>query len=166
MMTLPCQSGWGQTISQPYVVASMTQALKLKKTMKVLEVGTGSGYQTSILAHLSRRVYTIEVLRELQVNAETIINELRLTNVTTRIGDGGKGWPEQAPFDRIIVTAAASKEPPQALLDQMEVGSVMIIPLATDPTNQVVVRFTKHEHGVEREDLYPVRFVPLVPETV
>jgi protein-L-isoaspartate(D-aspartate) O-methyltransferase len=157
--------GMGQTISQPMVVASMTEALKLTKRLKVLEIGTGSGYQTAILAQLSRRVYTIEVLRELQVEAEKMLAELRLSNVTTKVGDGAKGWPAQAPFDRIIVTAAAAKEAPQALLDQLGVGGIMVIPIAIDATNQVVVRFIKTEDGLERDDLYPVRFVPLVPET-
>ena len=156
--------GMGQTISQPMVVASMTVALQLTKRMKVLEIGTGSGYQTAILAQLSRRVYTIEVLRELQVEAEKMLAELRLPNVTAKVGDGAKGWPEQAPFDRIIVTAAAAKEAPPALIDQLDVGGIMIIPIAIDATNQVVARFIKTSEGLEREDLYPVRFVPLVPK--
>ena len=156
--------GMGQTISQPWVVASMTEALKLDKTCKVLEVGTGSGYQTAILALLSRRVYTIEILRELQVEAEKILYELRLINVTAKVADGAKGWKEQAPFDRIIVTAAAMREPPATLLDQLAVGGIMIAPIAQDAIDQMVVRFIRNETGVEREDLYPVRFVPLVPE--
>ena len=161
-MALPI--GMGQTISQPLVVATMTQALQLKKTHKVLEVGTGSGYQTALLAMLSRRVYTIELLRELQIEAEKILLELRLTNVTAKAGNGMKGWIEQAPFDRIIVTAAASKEPPPVLIDQLAVGGIMIAPIAQDAINQVVAEFTRTESGVDRRDLFPVRFVPLVPE--
>ncbi len=157
--------GMGQTISQPLVVATMTEALKLKKTHKVLEVGTGSGYQTALLAMLSRRVYTIELLRELQVEAEKILLELQLLNVTTKAGNGMKGWPEQAPFDRIIVTAAASKEAPPLLLDQLAPGGIMITPIAEDPIHQVVAEFTRTENGIVRRDLFPVRFVPLVPET-
>ena len=156
--------GLGQTISQPLVVASMTQALQLKKNHKVLEVGTGSGYQTALLAMLSRRVYTIELLRELQIEAEKILLELRLINVTAKSGNGMKGWVEQAPFDRIIVTAAASKEAPPILIDQLAIGGIMIAPIAEDPINQVVAEFTKTEAGMVRRDLFPVRFVPLVPE--
>jgi protein-L-isoaspartate(D-aspartate) O-methyltransferase len=162
-MALPI--GLGQTISQPLVVASMTQALQLKKTHKVLEVGTGSGYQTAILAMLSPRVYTIELLRELQIEAEKVLTELRLTNVTAKSGNGMKGWIEQAPFDRIIVTAAASREPPPILIDQLSVGGIMIAPIAADPINQVVAEFTRTETGIDRRDLFPVRFVPLVSET-
>ncbi len=156
--------GMGQTISQPLVVATMTEALRLARTMKVLEIGTGSGYQTAILAMLSRRVYTVELLRELQVEAENILHELRLTNVTAKVGNGMKGWIEQAPFDRIIVTAAAMREPPPVLLEQLGPGGIMIAPIAQDAINQVVAEFTRTETGIERRDLFPVRFVPLVPE--
>jgi protein-L-isoaspartate(D-aspartate) O-methyltransferase len=158
--------GLGQTISQPLVVATMTEALEVKKTHVVLEVGTGSGYQTAILAMLCRRVYSIELLRELQVGAEHILNDLRLHNVTMKSGNGFKGWPEQAPFDRIIVTAAAAKEPPPLLLDQLAVGGIMILPIALDAIDQMVRKIVRTENGLESRDLYPVRFVPLVPETV
>lgn len=150
----------GQTISQPLVVAYMTQALELGERMKVLEIGTGSGYQAAVLARLCRRVYTIERYRSLLDEAEARFRELRLSNVTTRHGDGAKGWPELAPFERIIVTAAAEEVPP-ALLEQLGEGGVMVIPLGARG-EQRIVRLRRTPEGVAREDLLPVRFVPLV----
>lgn len=151
----------GQTISQPYVVAYMTQALDLEERHKVLEIGTGSGYQAAVLSHLVRRIYTIERYRELQKLAEQRLTELGITNVTTIIGDGRLGWPPQAPFDRIIVTAA-SEELPQELVDQLKIGGRMIIPIGPTRDSQMLVQVDKYEVGVEQRDLMAVRFVPLV----
>jgi len=151
----------GQTISQPFIVAYMTQALEIEDRHKVLEIGTGSGYQAAVLSHLARRVYTIERYRELQKVAEERLANLGITNVTTIIGDGRLGWPPQAPFDRIIVTAA-SEEPPQALVDQLKVGGRMVIPIGPTRDSQMLVQIDNYEVGVEQRDLLPVRFVPLV----
>jgi len=151
----------GQTISQPFVVAFMTDRLKLTDRCKVLEVGTGSGYQAAILSPLCRRVYTIERYRTLALEAGERFRTLGLHNVTQMVGDGTKGWPNQAPFDRIIVTAAV-KEVPPALTEQLAVGGIMIIPLEDTPMNQDLVRITRTEQGYAQEDLLPVRFVPLV----
>lgn len=155
--------GRGQTISQPLVVASMTQEMRLNDRLKVLEIGTGSGYQAAILAKLCRRVYSIERHRPLLETAEQRFNELRLRNITCKAADGMKGWIEQAPFDRIIVTAAAFEEPPQALLDQMSIGGIMIIPMGRDKSSQFIYRITREEGGYKREKLMPTRFVPLLP---
>lgn len=151
----------GQTISQPFIVAFMTDRLKLEPRHKVLEIGTGSGYQTAILAQLCRRVYTIERYRTLAQEAGRRFKQLGLTNITQMTGDGTKGWPAQAPFERIIVTAAA-KEVPQALLDQLAVEGIMVIPLESGPGRQDLYRITRTESGYDREPLLPVRFVPLV----
>jgi protein-L-isoaspartate(D-aspartate) O-methyltransferase len=151
----------GQTLSQRFIVAFMSDRLKVGERMKVLEVGTGSGYQTAILAQLCRRVYTMERYRTLMKQAETRFKELRLANVTTVLGDGGKGWPAQAPFDRIIVTAAAKKLP-RKLLEQLAVGGIMVIPVEVSPGRQELLRITRTDDGFERESLLPVRFVPLV----
>lgn len=151
----------GQTISQPFVVAFMTDRLKLNDRCKVLEVGTGSGYQAAILSPLCRRVYTIERYRTLALEAGERFKTLGLYNVTQMVGDGIKGWPNQAPFDRIIVTAAA-KEVPTALIEQLAIGGIMILPLEDTPMNQDLVRITRTEEGCTQEELLPVRFVPLV----
>jgi protein-L-isoaspartate(D-aspartate) O-methyltransferase len=161
-MALPI--GLGQTISQPLVVALMTQELRVGDRMKVLEIGTGSGYQTAVLSKLARRVYTIERHRPLLKAAEAVLEQLRIRNVTTRCADGTRGWPEQAPFDRVIVTAAAQGEVPKDLTDQLAVGGVLVIPVAVDRRDQRVVRITRTPDGLEREELWPVRFVPLIPE--
>lgn len=156
--------GLGQTISQPYVVATMTESLKMDDRMKVLEIGTGSGYQACILARLCRRVYTIERHKPLLDVAENHFNTLKLRNITTKAGDGMKGWPEQEPFDRIIVTAAAESEPPPQLLGQLKVGGIMIIPVGTLATGQVLKRYEKlAEDMMSIQDIFPVRFVPLLP---
>jgi protein-L-isoaspartate(D-aspartate) O-methyltransferase len=160
-MALPI--GRGQTISQPLVVASMTQELKVNDRHKVLEIGTGSGYQASILARLCRRVYSIERHRPLLETALQRFTELRIRNITCKAADGMKGWKEQAPFDRIIVTAAAGDEPPRALLDQMSVGGIMIIPMGRDKASQFIYRITRTEDDYRCEQLMPVRFVPLLP---
>ena len=157
--------GMGQTISQPLVVAKMTQALELTDRHRVLEVGTGSGYQACVLARLCRRVYTIERHRPLLEEAERRFAELRLHNVTAKAGDGMRGWPELAPFERIIVTAAhTGTAPPEALAGQLAPGGVMVIPMGDQRRNQRVVRVRRTEAGLEQEDLWPVRFVPLVPD--
>ena len=151
----------GQTISQPFVVAFMTEKLELDPRHKVLEIGTGSGYQAAVLSHLCRRVYTIERWRELQKLAEKRLDKLRIANVTTIIGDGWLGWPPQAPFDRIIVTAAAP-EPPQALVDQLKLGGRMILPIGESRDTQQLVQIDKTKDGLVTTELLPVRFVPLL----
>ena len=150
----------GQTISQPYVVAFMTQALSLAPRMKVLEIGTGSGYQTMVLAQLCRRVYTIERYPSLLREAEQRFAELRINNITAIAADGYRGWPEQAPFPRIIVTAAAP-EIPQTLVDQLDIGGIMIVPVG-DQDRQEIMRVEKTETGIDVQSLLPVRFVPMV----
>jgi protein-L-isoaspartate(D-aspartate) O-methyltransferase len=158
--------GEGQTISQPLVVARMTLALgQLHDRTKVLEIGTGSGYQAAVLSRLCRRVYTIERHRPLLREAEARFRQLGYHNITTKVGDGTRGWPEQAPFDRIIVTAAADGDPPKDLTDQLAIGGVMVIPLAIDRLDQRVYRIHRTDAGLQQEELWPVRFVPLVPET-
>ena len=152
---------FGQTISQPLVVAAMTEALRVGPRMKVLEIGTGSGYQAAVLARLARRVYSVERFKPLSKAAERLLLDLGIYTVVVDINDGSKGWPGQAPFDRIIVTAAA-EERPQALIDQLAVGGILIVPVGRDPTSQVVERIVKTESGLQRDTLMPVRFVPLV----
>ena len=153
----------GQTISQPYVVAYMTEALQLGDRMKVLEIGTGSGYQTAILTRLCRRVYTVERYRSLLTTAEKRFAALNITNVTTRLGDGNKGWSEQAPFDRILVTAAADRRPDGLIAQLSPNGGVMIAPVAVNATEQDVIRYTREGDAVREDRLLPVRFVPLLP---
>jgi len=150
-----------QTISQPYVVAFMTQALELGPKMKVLEVGTGSGYQAAVLSHLCKRVYTVERHRELLVEAKKRFERLGLGNVVTRLGDGAKGWPEQAPFERILVTAAA-KSVPETLKNQLAPGGILVIPVGATVFEQQILRLRRTESGFVEEQLLPVRFVPLV----
>jgi len=156
--------GHHQTVSQPMVVALMTQALDLSDRMKVLEVGTGSGYQAAVLAPLCRRVYTIERHPALLHEAENRFRELGLTNITAMTGDGSAGWPEQAPFERILVTAAAEDVPP-VLLGQLAVGGVMVIPIGLDENDQRLTRVVRTEDGAETEDLGATRFVPLIAGT-
>ncbi|HYD19235.1 MAG TPA: protein-L-isoaspartate(D-aspartate) O-methyltransferase [Patescibacteria group bacterium] len=153
----------GQTISQPLVVASMTQELKVNDRHKVLEIGTGSGYQAAILSKLCRRVYSIERHRPLLAGAERMFNDLRIRNITCKAADGMLGWREQAPFDRIIVTAAAGEGAPPALLEQLSIGGILIIPMGRDKSSQFIYRITRTETGFESEQLMPVRFVPLLP---
>lgn len=156
--------GLGQTISQPYIVAYMTQALELDSRMTVLEIGTGSGYQTSVLAKLCRRVYSIERHRPLLELAQKHFDVLKLRNVTAIAGDGMRGWPEPNEFDRIIVTAAAA-EPPLALLDQLKVGGIMIIPVGDQGKPQALRRYKRESEDIyAKQDLLPVRFVPLLPD--
>jgi protein-L-isoaspartate(D-aspartate) O-methyltransferase len=151
----------GQTISQPFIVGLMTQALTLEPRARVLEIGTGSGYQTAILARLSRLVYTIERYRTLMGEAEARFKTLQLTNVITKFGDGGLGWPEQAPFDRILVTAAAPGEP-TALLSQLKPSGVLVAPVGKGPVQQLIRYAGDGAGGFAAEVLCEVRFVPLL----
>ncbi len=155
--------GHHQTLSQPSVVGIMSEALSVGERMKVLEVGTGSGYQTAVLARLARRVYTVERHRPLMMGAEKIFSQLCLSNITTRIGDGTLGWPEQEPFSRIIVTAAAADVPP-VLADQLDEGGLMVVPVGHDEQSQVIMRVRRQGSGFETEEIRQVRFVPLIPE--
>ena len=161
----PLQIGEGQTISQPYIVGLMTQALALKGTEKVLEIGTGCGYQTAILSSLVQKVYTIERFKSLALRARERLLKLNCRNVVMRIGDGSYGWSEAAPFDAIIVTCAAPQIP-ESYLAQMAVNGRMILPVAADHSdqNQILVLVTKTESGFKQENLAPCRFVPLVGE--
>jgi protein-L-isoaspartate(D-aspartate) O-methyltransferase len=150
-----------QTISQPLVVAMMSQALQVGDRMKVLEVGTGSGYQAAVLAKLCRRLYTIERHAPLLAQAEALFRELRLHNITAIVGDGSRGWPEQAPFDRIMVTACA-EEVPARLVEQLADGGIMVLPIGPQGGEQDLVKLTKQGGEVKVENLFAVRFVPLV----
>lgn len=156
----PLPIGEGQTISQPYIVAFMTEALELKGHEKVLEVGTGSGYQTAILAELARWVYSIERYPRLLERARKILEELGYTNVILRLGDGTRGWPEAAPFEAIIVTAAGPKIP-EPLLDQLAEGGRLVMPVG-DEWSQYLVKVVKKGGQICRQTLEPVRFVKLV----
>ncbi len=158
---MPLPIACGQTISQPSVVGLMTQALQVSPRDKVLEVGTGSGYQAAILSHLARRVYTIDRHRRLVREAEKVFAALDLTNITAIAGDGSHGLPDQASFDRIIVTAAA-EDPPGPLLAQLRIGGIMVLPVGQSDTVQSLIKVTRLPQGYEYEELRPVRFVPLV----
>ena len=149
-----------QTISQPYVIARMTEALQLRGRELVLEIGCGSGYQAAILAHLCRRVYTMERLKPLLVDAENRLRDLRISNISFRHGDGSKGWPEAAPFDRIILTCGCDQIP-DILLQQLKIGGIMVAPEGQGKSQQLVV-VTRLETGFERVLLMPVTFVPLI----
>ena len=151
-----------QTISQPYIVAIMSAALQLTGRERVLEIGTGSGYQAAILSFLCRRVYSIERLRPLLVDADNRLREIRVTNVTTRLGDGARGWPQAAPFDRIILTCAPPVIP-DMLLNQLKIGGIMVAPVGRD-RNQQLVTIRRSEAGFEEATLLPVKFVPLVED--
>lgn len=152
----------GQTISQPLIVGLMTQALTLEPRARVLEVGTGSGYQTAVLSPLVRLVYTIERYRTLLGEAELRLRGLGVTNVITRFGDGGEGWPEQAPFDRILVTAAMETEP-KVLLTQLKPNGVLVAPVGRGAVQTLKRYVGDGRGGFHREDLGDVRFVPLLP---
>lgn len=151
----------GQTISQPSVVGLMTQALELTGRDKVLEVGTGSGYQAAILAQLARRVYTVDRFRRLVSGAQERFDALGLTNVITFTADGSHGLPEHAPFDRILVTAAG-EDPPGPLLAQLRVGGIMVLPVGQSDAVQTLIKVRRTEEGYDYEELLPVRFVPLL----
>ena len=152
----------GQTISAPVIVGMMTQALDIGDRERVLEIGTGTGYQTAVLARLARRVYTMDRFRTLVIAAESRFKTLRLSNVTTIVGDGTNGWPEQAPFDRIIVTAAAETVP-EALKKQVRMGGVIVIPVGPQDGVQKLLRLERTETGFNEKVLADVRFVPLIP---
>jgi|TARA_B100000745_G_C20042088_1_gene355172 protein-L-isoaspartate(D-aspartate) O-methyltransferase len=152
--------GKGQTISQPYIVAFMTETLDVDSTYKVLEIGTGSGYQAAVLSPLVKHVYTIEIVKMLAQRADSTLKALSYNNVTVRWGDGYKGWPEEAPFDRIIGTAAPP-EIPKALIDQLKPGGKMVLPVGTNW--QEIVVLTKSKSGkIQKKNVLPVRFVPMV----
>lgn len=156
-LPIPC----GQTISQPSVVGLMTQALNVRPRDTVLEVGTGSGYQAAILSKLARRVYTVDRHRRLVREARGVFEALNLNNITAFPADGSYGLPDQAPFDRIMVTAAA-EDPPGPLLAQLRVGGIMVVPVGQSDTVQSLIKVTKTEAGLDYDELRPVRFVPLI----
>ena len=158
----PLPIACGQTISQPSVVGLMTQALKIAPRDKVLEIGTGSGYQAAILSRLARRVYTVDRHQRLVREARALFEELDLTNITAITADGSHGLPDQAPFDRIIVTAAA-EDPPGPLLAQLKIGGIMVVPVGQSDAVQHLIRVRKDEEdGLVYDELLPVRFVPLL----
>ena len=158
----PVPIGFGQTISQPYIVAFMSHKLNVASHHKVLEIGTGSGYQAAVLAELSDHVYTIEIIPELAKRAEKVLKKNDYDNITIRIGDGYKGWPEHAPFDRIMVTAAP-KEIPEKLIEQLAPGGIMVLPVGETVMMQYLWLITKDNDGqIEKEKILPVRFVPMV----
>ncbi len=158
---MPLPIACGQTISQPSVVALMTEALQVGPRDKVLEIGTGSGYQAAILSQLARRIYTLERHRTLAQAAQKLFDRLGLANITSMVTDGSHGLPDLAPFDRIIVTAAA-EDPPGPLLAQLRIGGIMIVPVGQSDTVQTLIRVTRRDDGYEYEELRAVRFVPLV----
>jgi protein-L-isoaspartate(D-aspartate) O-methyltransferase len=157
----PLPIGEGQTISQPYIVAYMTQALDPQPRDKVLEIGTGSGYQAAVLAELVAEVYTIEIVPALADRARALLTDLGYKNVHARAGDGYAGWPEAAPFDKVIVTAAPP-EVPQALVDQLAVGGVMVVPVGERDGVQTMTIIRKTAEGVTRRETIAVRFVPMI----
>jgi protein-L-isoaspartate(D-aspartate) O-methyltransferase len=157
----PLPVGFGQTISQPYIVAYMSEALQLTPESQVLEIGTGSGYQAAVLAELSKEVYTIEIVRELGERARTTLASLGYRNVHVRVGDGYRGWPEHAPFDAVMVTAAPDHIP-QPLIDQLAVGGRLVIPVGRSVQQMTII--TKTERGVVQETTLPVLFVPMTGE--
>jgi len=153
--------GHGQTISQPYIVALMTQALEVGDRHIVLEIGTGCGYQAAVLAQLARRVFTVERHRALAKSAEERLKALRINNVTVRFGDGTKAWPEQPSFDRIIITAAAATIP-DAVMESLAEGGVLVAPIGEEKRDQTLMRLRRGVEGWQSEELCPVRFVPLI----
>jgi protein-L-isoaspartate(D-aspartate) O-methyltransferase len=158
---MPLPITCGQTISQPSVVGLMTQALAIQPRDTVLEIGTGSGYQAAILAHLARRVYTVDRHRRLVREAMEVFTAMNLTNITAFVADGSFGLPEQAPFDRILVTAAA-EDPPGPLLSQLKIGGIMVLPVGQSDAVQSLIKVTRLDKGYDYAELCPVRFVPLV----
>jgi protein-L-isoaspartate(D-aspartate) O-methyltransferase len=159
----PLSIGYGQTISQPFIVAYMTQALKLKPDEKVLEIGTGSGYQTAILAELVSKVFTIEIVEPLAARAKKTLAELGYDNVIVRAGDGYKGWPDESPFDAIILTAAPNHVP-SPLLEQLAIGGRLILPVGDYPQRLLLIRRTKK--GYQETELLPVVFVPMTGQAL
>jgi protein-L-isoaspartate(D-aspartate) O-methyltransferase len=158
---MPLPIACGQTISQPSIVGIMTQALDVHPRHKVLEIGTGSGYQAAILSHLARRVYTVDRFRRLVSEARALFEAQGITNITTFTADGSHGYAEQAPFDRILLTAAA-EDPPGPLLAQLRVGGIMVLPVGQSDAVQSLIRVTRTERGYDYEELRSVRFVPLL----
>lgn len=158
---MPLPIACGQTISQPSVVGLMTQALKISPRDKVLEVGTGSGYQAAILSKLARRVYTVDRHRRLVREARLLFEDMDLTNITAITADGSYGLPDQAPFDRILVTAAA-EDPPGTLMEQLKTGGIMVVPVGQSDAVQHLIIVRRTDTGYEYEELRPVRFVPLL----
>ncbi len=162
----PLPIGYGQTISQPFIVALMTHVLDVQSTDRVLEIGTGSGYQAAVLAELAKDVYTIEIVEELAKSAEKRLEELEYANVSVKAGDGWFGWPDVAPFDKIIVTAVAAKIPPK-LVEQLRSGGLLVMPVGDPEGHQDLVLAKKNEDGsLEEKRVLPVRFVPLTGEGV
>ncbi|MEW6014880.1 MAG: protein-L-isoaspartate(D-aspartate) O-methyltransferase [Candidatus Zixiibacteriota bacterium] len=157
----PLPIGHNQTISQPYIVAIMTELLGLDSTSKVLEIGTGSGYQAAVLGEIADSVYTIEIVKPLAERAAQILDSLGYKNIFVRAGDGYQGWPEAAPFDAVIVTAAAPKIP-QPLIDQLKTGGRLVIPVGE--LSQELYLVTKNEEGILKQSIIPVRFVPMTGE--
>ncbi|MBZ4021706.1 protein-L-isoaspartate O-methyltransferase [Rhodobacter sp. TJ_12] len=158
---MPLPIACGQTISQPSVVGLMTQALAAGPRDTVLEIGTGSGYQAAVLSVLARRVYTVDRHRRLAREAQAVFEALDLANIVSLASDGSRGLPDQAPFDRILVTAAA-EDPPGPLLSQLKIGGIMVLPVGQSDTVQSLIRVTRTETGLDYEELRPVRFVPLI----
>ena len=158
----PLPIGHGQPISEPYVVAFMTEKIEPKAADRVLEIGTGSGYQAAVLAELTAEVYTIEIIEDLADRAAATLQRLGYTNVHPRADDGYKGWPEAAPFDAIIVTCAPAKVP-QPLIDQLKEGGRMIIPIGTSSKQQLVL-LRKHDGKLDRQGVLPIHFVPMTGE--
>jgi protein-L-isoaspartate(D-aspartate) O-methyltransferase len=158
---VPLPISCGQTISQPSVVGLMTQALQVRSRDTVLEVGTGSGYQAGVLAKIARRVYTVDRHARLVQEARQVFARLNLSNITSLVGDGSFGMPDQAPFDRIIVTSAA-EDPPGPLIAQLKVGGVMVVPVGQSNAVQTLIRVRKTDNGLDYDELRPVRFVPLL----
>lgn len=156
----PLPIGQGQTISQPYIVAAMTEALQVEKTSRVLEIGTGSGYQTAILAELADMVYTVEIVKELSITAQRVLNRLDYRNIRFRVGDGNEGWKGFAPFDRVMVTAAAENIP-YALIEQLVEGGRMVVPVGSYG-GQSLILGVKHKNRLIQRHLMDVVFVPLV----
>ena len=154
--------GHKQTISQPFIVAFIAQAARLTPHSKVLDIGTGCGYQAAVLSRLCKNVFTIEIVKPLAIQAQKTLKKLHYENISIREGDGSNGWPEEAPFDAIVV-AAASPRVPEALLDQLRTGGTLIIPVGEAP-NQVLMRYTKKPTSVTEERLLPVTFVPMIGE--
>lgn len=156
----PLPIGMGQTISQPYIVAYMTELLALKPGDRVLEIGTGCGYQAAVLAEIAGQVYSVEIVPDLAASAARRLKRLGYDNVIVRQGDGYLGWPEHAPYDAIVVTAAPP-EVPQALVEQLKTGGRLVVPVGTD--SQHILLITRTPGGVDTKTLIPVRFVPMVP---
>lgn len=157
----PLNIGEGQTISQPYIVAFMTESLQLTGQESVLEIGTGCGYQTTLLALLTKQIHTVERIKSLAIKARSRFKLMGLKNIVMRVGDGSQGWPEAAPFDRIIVTCAAPVKP-EALMGQLKVGGLLVVPVAVGRDDQDLLQFKRTEQGFSTENLGPCRFVRLI----